>query len=214
MEDLKTLMARQEELATELRFAVCQNSMGGEMISHPLVQSIFYIPQQNAMYNAQLKAKKEALAQASKSQRWSEYLWLYERPYRFDAFKGIASKLEPNEYWDTLSMLWSDSENIWQNLNGWKQLLNAKIPKRHLMMSSHEEHYFKNFIPDMVEIHRGYQEGKNKHGFSFSLDKKKALWFANRFNKGGKVLTLTVPKKDLVAYIDSRGEKEIIYLGK
>jgi hypothetical protein len=42
------------------------------------------------------------------------------------------------------------------------------------------------------------------------LDKNVAKWFANRFDNNGDVIKATINKKHVFAYIDGRGEKEIV----
>jgi wyosine [tRNA(Phe)-imidazoG37] synthetase (radical SAM superfamily) len=45
-------------------------------------------------------------------------------------------------------------------------------------------------------------------------NKEKAEWFAKRFNDNGKVVSRPVRKSDIFAYTNSRGEEEIIFIGR
>ena len=58
----------------------------------------------------------------------------------------------------------------------------------------------------------GYIKNKNKSGYSYTLNKEKAKWFANRFGNNGLVETRTINKSDVFAYTNQRGENEIIIL--
>ena len=69
-------------------------------------------------------------------------------------------------------------------------------------------------LPDFITIYRGYTPGKNKQGISWTLDKDKANWFANRFSSNGKVRRKQISKRDVFAFLDGRNEKEIIFFEK
>jgi len=50
-----------------------------------------------------------------------------------------------------------------------------------------------------------------KYGFSWTIDKRIADWFANRYeDKESYVYECTVDKKDILCYLDIRNEKEVI----
>lgn len=77
-------------------------------------------------------------------------------------------------------------------------------------MSKGEQKKF-NALPDKVIIYRGVNNPKYKYGFSWTLDKRIAYWFANRYeNKESYVYECTVDKKDLICYFEIRNEKEVI----
>lgn len=65
-----------------------------------------------------------------------------------------------------------------------------------------------------INIYRGYIPGLNKTGLSYSISRKKAEWFANRFNKKGEVVNRIILKQDVFAFVNTRGESEIITLKK
>jgi hypothetical protein len=81
----------------------------------------------------------------------------------------------------------------------------GKIAKKILIDKSID-----NISGEKIVIYRGSQNNELGHGFSWSTDKEKALWFANRFSRNGKLFTGEVLKKDIFAYILDRGESEII----
>jgi hypothetical protein len=54
----------------------------------------------------------EFVDQARASGDWCTYIWLHERPYRVEALQDIAFNLRGREYWEMVSHVWSDSENI------------------------------------------------------------------------------------------------------
>jgi hypothetical protein len=78
-------------------------------------------------------------------------------------------------------------------------------------MNGYERNYLKK-LPRTLTIYRGYRY-RNADGWSWTLDQKKAMWFANRLEVLGgkpKVATGKVKKSDVIAYFSRRKEKEIV----
>lgn len=205
-------MYQEAELNPELKpYYIVQN--GIPMIKHPLVFSIFHTDIQNYIINKQFEWKKKEVKEALRKGKWGSFIFLHERPYRLEAFASIAHKIKDSKvYWDILGDIWVDSENIWQNKDVWKYFLeNGPERNKEYFMSMEDREVFKS-LPDKITVYRGYQPRKNKGGFSYTLSKEKAEWFAKRFGKDGKVITREVNKKDVFAYKNSRNEQEIIIL--
>ena len=209
--DIEKLMNTQVELNSHLLPYIDVSCVFLPMLRSPLVFCIPYIPTMNALLNSQYKYKTQMADEYLNKGDYEAYVFLHERPYRFQAFQKVISKLNDIQYWQILSSLWVDSENIWQNKCAWRQVFKARIESRHYFMSVKDKKVF-NELPDTIDIHRGYTIGKNKSGFSYSLDYSKAEWFANRFNKSGAVHSRTVSKSDVLAYTNQRSENEIIII--
>ena len=79
--------------------------------------------------------------------------------------------------------------------------------KSHLMTADELDVY--NSMPDEFDVYRGVSIGRVKEGFSWTRDKEKALWFANRFGKG-YLLKAHVKKTDVFAYYNRRDEDEYV----
>ena len=78
------------------------------------------------------------------------------------------------------------------------------------LMSKREQNKF-NALPDMVTIFRGVDNPEYEYGFSWTLDKNIAIWFANRYeDRKPYVYECTVDKRDLICYFEIRNEKEVI----
>lgn len=198
------------ELHDDLVPYLC-NTSAFQMLRHPLVYSVPYHPQLNAIINKQYKQKKNAVEEAKRDKKFSSYIFLHERPYRINAFSDMSKLMNDKEYYETLSHIWIDSENIYQNKDLWKSLMKEKDrvrAKRHFM-SKEDQKYFDS-LPDIITVYRGYDPGKNKVGFSYSLSEEKAEWFAKRFNKNGMVVKRKISKLKIFAYTNSRNEQEII----
>lgn len=204
------VMASTEELHPDLQ-PYLEDGAIGLQLRHPLV---YLVPlwsngHANALYEHKVKGVKDALA----NNKYSSYIFLHERPYRLDAFTLIQSKLSDTQYWSLLSDIWTDTENQWQGLNKWKQLLSSNRPSRHYLMNEEEFNLLQS-LPDEVTIYRGCQAGINENGLSWSLNKKKAEFFANRFGKEGIILERKIPKSNIIAFLNGRGESEVIWEDK
>jgi hypothetical protein len=213
MQNLQDIWGKKEELDPELQLYFSESN-GFPMIRHPLVYSIMHTPMQNAYVNAQLKQKQEACEKAIANKDWFRFINMHERPYRLQAFQECEYAMDDKQFWEELGSIWTDSENIWQNKSEWEDYLWSDRPDREYMMDENDREEFEK-LPQTFTIYRGYTKGKNEDGFSYSLDKSKAEWFAARFGGSKKdVKTVVANKKDCLGYFNNRNEKEIIYLGK
>lgn len=205
------LLNKKEELDPELQ-PYLVDGKHWKALKHPLIFDVPYFEEKNALTNYQYRMKKEQLNKAIEDKEYSLVTALYERPYRVNAFREVESKLSDREYWETLSWLWSDSENIWQNLGLWKKFLRSSRKEREFFMDE-EEREFLAKLPEQVTVYRGYEHGKNLNGLSYTLDKARAEWFAKRYTKtNGRVRERVVFKKDIFAYLNGRNEQEVIIL--
>lgn len=206
---MEELLNKKEPLDNELE--ECLNRGAAVSIRHPLLYSTCYSECSNALLNAQLRFRKEAVEKAQQEKDFGAYIWLHERPYRMHAFNMCKEWMTDDEYWPALCEIWTDSENIWQNKDEWAKLLSSKRTNKHLFMDEDERDYF-NALPDKVVIYRGCEE-HNMDGMSWTLDREVAQMFANKYrSKTGIVRRRMVSKNKLFAYVDLRQEQELILL--
>lgn len=184
------------------------SNAGWAMLRHPLVYQVPFFS--NGSANAYYQQKKTAVEQALEKKNYKQFVWLFERPYRVEAFIKIADNLSDTDYWKLLSDIWVDTENQHAYIKEWKKLLGSKRSNRHYMMVEEEDNILRS-LADEVSIYRGCQKGLNEDGLSWTLDKSKAKFFANRFGKKGIILERKIPKSDIVAVLLSRGESEVIW---
>jgi hypothetical protein len=184
-----------------------QSDIGWTMLRHPLVYQVPFFS--NGSANAYFAQKTKAVEKAIADKNYKQFVWLFERPFRVEAFIKIADKLSDTDYWKLLSDVWIDTENQYAYLEEWKQLLASQRPNRHYMMDEEEDNILRALAQE-VTIYRGCQKGINEDGLSWTLDKSKAEFFANRFGKKGIILERTVSKNDIVAVLLGRGESEVI----
>jgi hypothetical protein len=210
VEDLmaKIIAEQNETLHPDLVPYLEQSSEGWMMLRHPLVYQVPFFS--NGSANAYYEQKKIAVEKATADKNYKQFVWLFERPYRVEAFIKIADKLSDTDYWRLLSDVWIDTENQYAYLNEWKKLLASKRPNRHYMMGEEEDNILRS-LSNQVTIYRGCQKGLNEDGLSWTLDKSKAKFFANRFGKKGIILERKIPRSEIVALLTVRGETEIIW---
>ncbi len=204
------LLTTQEPLHPDLKNHIYEIERLGKCLKHPLVFSIIYTEQMNALLNEQYVVKKERAEQSLKEKDFSTHVWMYERPYRWEAFYSISSLLNDDEYWTLARSIWTDSENIWQLIPIIHDALtaNERLSSRSLMMTA-EERKFLNELPDEIIVYRGAGK-ENRKGYSWTIDKEMAKWFATRLRKVGELLTGRIQKSNIIAYISARNEDEII----
>jgi hypothetical protein len=70
-------------------------------------------------------------------------------------------------------------------------------------------------LPDPVPVFRGFSLDGSERGFSWTVDRHRAEWFAHRFaSLGGeaRVACGTVAKAKVIAYLLSREESQVLAL--
>ena len=215
------------ELNADLKEYITEWSFG-KSIHHPLLvvapmgDSSILITQ----YNLQYESKTIQVQNAIERKDVDEFIYLHERPYRHDALLQAYGEWwtpeSEEDYWDVVGSVWIDSENIYQNRYSWRSLLTEQYSYPHLMMDEKEKAFFDS-LPEEITIFRG---GMDDKGFSWTLDKDKAVWFADRWQMNGNLgdksnvtkrhntnlFEKTINKNDALAYLNGRGESEIIYI--
>lgn len=212
-------MFRPEPLHPKLARFVVPLSKGMQALKHPLVYDVPYIGVINARLNKRLELMLADVKKADAARAVGRYVFLHERPWRLQAFTTYLKrhKLCDAMYWETLGSIWTDSENIWQHLTLWKSLLRSTRKYRECFMDDADREEFaklkhKHSLLPMT-LYRGYQPGKNRHGLSWTLDRKKARMFANRFNiVPGRIVKRQVLANECFAYLGGRDEKELLIL--
>jgi len=209
------LVLEKAELDIELQICMVEEGPFGKRISHPLVNDLFYVPEMNSHYNKMLAHKKEECAKALADGDFGAYIFWHERPWRAEKLYAIASQIPAKDYWPLVASVWMDSENIWQNKRLWKKLLTAKVPNRELLMKPKDKRIFKALCKEeVITLYRGHDGSKgDPKGFSWTTDYAKAEWFARRFKSDKyKIESKQVPTSKIIAYLDGRNEKEVIWI--
>ena len=173
--------------------------------NEPNVQEI------NRLYTELAARRNHCLAEVRV--RPLNYIALHQKHYRLFAFYQIRHLISDAQYWRMLEYVWTISEYLFQNKNDWLLLLSATRRYRGLMMQRADRKFFAG-LPDELTIFRGYREGQDRHGLSWTLSQAQATRFANRNATGetGKPIVLVgrCAKVDVFCYTNGREEDEII----
>ncbi|MCA9052153.1 MAG: hypothetical protein KDA89_25630 [Planctomycetaceae bacterium] len=208
---LMKLIQKQEPVHPDLAGYVKAGGIGCGMVHHPLIVSPIYVKDCYGYVNYLYEQRNADVQRLMDAEEWKEYVFTHERPYQLDAFSRIAKRMSDTTYWSILGSVYTESENLWQQKPKLVCLLTVDRKQREFLMNGRERGYLKE-LPSTLTIYRGYQY-RNANGWSWTLDPKKAHWFAHRFKGlGGKptVATGRVKKRDVVAYFSRRQEKEIV----
>ena len=201
-----------EELLPELKSSIIDGGLfNRKSIQHPLViGDLDLMP--NSYYNTQLIRKQQKLKEFEKNNEFESYLFLIEKPFRVLFFSELVRqnkiKKLSKTYWRILSSLWTGSENIFQHKELWKELLKEKTNSHYFMSKKDFEFY--NSLENEFIVYRGYNQWED--GYSYTIDKDVAIWFAERFGQNGIIKEILVKKEDVFAFTNSREEKEIIII--
>lgn len=149
------------------------------------------------------------------------YLRKFSSEVRLNGLLAIEGLLTDAEYWPLLSGVWQTAETIHHAKRHWKRLLFCNRPYRQMMMNDAERKELAA-MPDTLTIYRGFTHKGGWKGFSWTLDRKRADFFATLGNglrreiyglAGGRmrsVATAKCCKGDVTALFNGRKEAEIV----
>lgn len=105
---------------------------------------------------------------------------------------------------------WAHTEILYPYKDILDYMLENVSHLRHIFMKPNENKFFQK-LPNRFKVYRG----ASRDGYSWTLSKKKAEWFADRnrqrySKEDTRVMEKWVNKKDVFAYINGRKEQEII----
>jgi len=182
----------------------------GIWVKHPLVISpLFQGPEGIEMLNQTLKSKQEAVQEAIRSQNWPQVIWMHERPWRPDVLINYIPR-DLEDFWELASHVWIDTEFPHARNALWRELFTRPGSER--MMTTEEREHLAA-LPDFINVYRGTTKDVGEHGFSWTLERARAEWFANRFASDLDTpiaIEGVVSKYEIIAYIAGRGESEIL----
>jgi hypothetical protein len=211
---MMTLMRKRERLRSDL-WAYLDHGTGASdalVLQHPLLHMVGVKMEGAAWINHLVQTAEEAAEKALAEGRWLDYVLLHEPPYRVAVFAKHAKKLSDAVYWKSLRELYIYTENIWQRKRQLARLFSSDRPHRQQLMSAYERRYLAR-LSSRLTIFQGCLSNRI-HGWSWTLDEKKALGFAKRLERLGngipRVATGRAKKSDVIAYFSRRKEKEIV----
>jgi hypothetical protein len=209
LEELRRLMGNDEPLHPDLEEYLEETGpLGLPALRHPLVYEVPY--HSSNMANRRYADKREAVSEALRTGHSYRYIYLHERPHRFDALQYLAyGKRVPKDIGELIADVWTDSENIWQNQDQWLDLIEYLGDVSHFFKDEADAAAYEA-LPHHVLVYRGCND-LNHEGMSWSTDYEQAKWFATRLSpKNPVVLHGIVAKPFILGYGNKRGENEVI----
>ena len=154
------------------------------------------------------KRDAKKMMQARKQKDWDSFFMLIEGHHYQDAFTDVYEEMSPQDYWKYLrnvitgQCLYNDElKNLLINKS-------KDLSLRHLMMQQAERRKLDE-LPNIFSIYRGAEANSPGQGWSWTLSKRVASYFAKRF-KTAVVIEGRCVKEDVIAYFNHRKEQEIV----
>lgn len=185
------------------------------LIKSPFLTTL-YFEGQDEMFNTMYEQSKKRVHDSIERGDYGLAVALVEKPFRVEVLQelyneGRIDKSNP-DYWETVFNTYTGVEFTTCDSDVWLDLMDGAQAHKDKFMSEDELSVIQS-LPDVVTVYRGAKEDTNEMGISFSLDYKKAEWFAQRFDSDSSpvVVEAKVKKEDILAYLENRGESEIIF---
>jgi hypothetical protein len=175
--------------------------------------------------NAAVDWKISEVAAARSDGKWHSFVFLHERPYRIDALLEVIEIVGIDRVWRLVESVWSDTESAAVEQDAWSDIWSRTYrqdgnrKKRSLRMMTAGERRKFDAMPDILTVWRGCSHPDAIHGFSWTMDKEMATWFAHRHGTGktpfgpsqGAILAeMQIHKSIALAYFEGRKESEIV----
>jgi hypothetical protein len=207
--------ADEVELHRDLVPYLAESEVLGEVLKAPLVFMVPYLPSMAHLANEMYRTKTQGIRRAEAERNWHKIVWLHEKPYRLSAFLSICERLSDREYWEALGSIWIGTENLHDDQKQWLQALTAQRPGRARWLMGDADRATLAELGEEVTIYRGFARPGSYRAPSWSLSRSRAEWFANRAaltspDRQGYLATTRLPKSQVLAYTNGRGENEII----
>ena len=207
--------ADEVELHPDLVPYLAESEVLGEVLKAPLVFMVPYLPAMAHLANEMYRTKTEGIRRAEAEQNLHKIVWLHEKPYRLGAFLSICEHLSDREYWEALGSIWIGTENLHDDQEQWLQTLTAHRPGRAAWLMDDADRATLADLGVELTIYRGFARPGSYRAPSWSLSRSRAEWFANRAaltspDRQGYLATIRLPKSQVLAYTNGRGEHEII----
>ena len=188
------------------------------IVSHPFFNNSIF-PKKNindGFYNLSNtlelnEARKIVEENIAKVDKYSTYLIMISKPYLAAFFKYTKDYVSEEDYNNFLSGMWMMVEfvNNDANISPNEFTKIFKKTKKELLMEE-EELLAYNKLDDKLTVYRGVKPKSSTKALSWTTDINTAQWFADRWEKNGKVYKAQIDKKYVFAYFLGRGESEVV----
>ena len=189
------------------------------IVQHPFTNSPIVQGKDNKMVN---------LLEPDAQKEWIQYMeemidsvpvkdilyHLLNTPWALTWLMMVREWLSKKDFAEFLAYSWTTQEN--PNMDANVDLFTIikwfkYADKKYLM--DEEDYAYWEALPEEVTLYRGVGRGRKKYGLSWTDQEETAIWFKNRWateEEKGQLLKVVVNKKHCLAYLNTRGEKEIV----
>lgn len=209
-------MTPHDLLPADLHQFLTQGASGLE-IRHPFVRWCFLAPdpREDVAYAlTEIEAKTRMYRERCAAGEWSAALVLVDRPFRLEYLESLIDQHGMQRLLSVIGHIWQDTENafadgeIWEGI--WARVRWRKDGKprktRHRVMTKAERALLAS-LPETLTIYRGFSGANGQHGFSWTLDRAQAEWFATRFGEEAPcIATATIARDQVLAYCGREDE--------
>ena len=172
-------MTTPEELHPDLQGCLDDSDERFPIVHHPLYNGQI-TPGYRVRVNRIYLTTKEKYEEAASQRNFRKMIDLVETPYKMQWLEKLASEMTDADYWAALGEWYTEQEFFDQAQL--RRLFAAERPGRENLMNE-EDRTFLAQLPETFEVYRGY--GKTANGWSWTRDRDKAIWFAQRFAGSG-----------------------------
>ena len=188
------------------------------IVSHPFTQTVMTGVEVNGKMemiditdeNNYEKWKHFVFDCVDRANDFSRILMMIGKPWRLTFLKYAKDYLDSETFASSFSLCWVDSENPNMDANvSIKEFISwFKKADKEILMEKEDYEIWKS-LPEEFTVYRGVSNGRAEYGLSWTRNYDTANWFANRFGEG-YVLEAKINKKHALAYLNSRGEDEVV----
>lgn len=204
-EKLNELLDRFEPLRPDM-LPFLEKTSVGYFIRHPFCnESILDLDRCALIHHTidERTAKADACFEAHDYEGYIDCIEVYSQP---EWLAKDADVLPDDRYWLMLSRIYQAQKSTHDYRDLFDRLFRADRPGRENLMTPEERDVLAK-LPDVLVVYRGYtyvDEENFQSGISWTLDRRVAVWFANRNHKAEypRVITGKVRKDDVWAYFD------------
>lgn len=153
---------------------------------------------------------------------WERALLSLNRQDRPEALLYLIHQFGVERLFGAINSVWIGTENAWGDEDIWvevwrrvtwvwdRKARTIKLRQRRRNVMSKDEREFFNGLPDNLVLHRGFDQEGGWCGWSWTLDRSRAEWFARRYPGNPQVATIEILKAEVLAYFSGRDEQEIV----
>ena len=159
-----------------------------------------------------LKKAREAVEKdVQKVDNCLQFLHMIRPPYLPAFFKYTAKYLSKEDFSHFLGSMWTLVEfpNADPTVSPAEFVMYFKQADKGMLMDEGDYKKYLN-LPDVITVYRGVKPKGEVLALSWTLSRKKAEWFANRFQPDGTVYRAKIAKEHVLAYFNCRSEQEIV----